>query len=135
MRTLRAKVVAKAVHYPDQLDVRGVDALRTFREFDDRYTAPLHGFADAAEYWARCGSIRFLDAIAVPTLLVNARDDPFLAGECWPEERAREHAHLHLETPRHGGHVGFVTFSRDGEYWSESRTAAFLEPRTDAGRV
>ena len=131
MRTLRRKVVAKAARFPADLDVRGVERLRTFRDFDDRYTTPLHGFVDAADYWHQCGSIRFLDAIRVRSLLVNALDDPFLAGGCFPQKIARRSEYFHLETPRHGGHVGFVTRGSsdgdgDGEYWSETRAAAFL---------
>lgn len=126
MRTLRRKVVAKAALFPAALDVRNVNRMRTFRDFDDAYTAPLHGFADAADYWHQCGSLRFLAAIRVRALLVNAQDDPFLAGGCFPTAIARASEHLHLETPRHGGHVGFVTFGRAGEYWSETRAAEFL---------
>jgi len=125
MKTLRAKVRRKAERFPDQLDLVGLATMRTFREFDDRYTAPLHGYADAADYWAQCGSIRFLDAICVPSLLVNAADDPFLAGLCFPREVASRHAHLHLEVPRHGGHVGFI--EPGGEYYSERRAGEFLE--------
>ncbi len=127
MRTLRAKVREKAARFPGALETAGLDRMRTFAQFDDVYTAPLHGFANARDYWAQCGSIRFLDAIRVRTLLVNARDDPFLAGRCWPQDLARDHAHLHLETPRHGGHVGFITRGVDSEFWSETRAAEFLE--------
>ncbi|WP_221029356.1 YheT family hydrolase [Actomonas aquatica] len=128
MRTLRAKVREKAPRFPGQLATAGLEAMRTFADFDEHYTAPLHGFAGARDYWARCGSIRFLDAIRVRTLLVNARDDPFLAGRCWPEDVARDHAWLHLETPKHGGHVGFVGRGggSDDEYWSETRAVTFL---------
>jgi predicted alpha/beta-fold hydrolase len=127
MKTLRAKVREKAERFPGRLDLTGLDAMRTFADFDDAYTAPLHGFADAADYWHTCGSIRFMDSIRVRSLLVNARDDPFLGGNCWPVGLAREHPHLYLETPTHGGHVGFVTRgAAASEYWSESRAAAFL---------
>ncbi len=131
MRSLRAKVREKAARFPGALATDGLGAMRTFAAFDDTYTAPLHGFADARDYWARCGSIRFLENIAVRTLLVNARDDPFLAGRCWPEHLANAHPHLHLEAPRHGGHVGFVTRGgSDSEYWSETRAAEFLGQAT-----
>ena len=125
MKTLREKVRWKAERFPDRLDLNGLDAVRTFREFDDRYTAPLHGFTDAADYWDQCGSIRFVDDIGVPTLLVNAANDPCLAGRCYPRDLAADHKFLHLEVPASGGHVGFIT--RGGEYWSEQRAGQFLE--------
>jgi predicted alpha/beta-fold hydrolase len=124
MHTLRAKVREKAARFPGRLDLSGLDGVRTFREFDDRFTAPLHGFTDAADYWEQCGSIRFVDRICRPTLLVNAADDPFLAGRCFPREEAAAHAWFHLEVPSHGGHVGFV--ARGNEYWSEARAGEFL---------
>jgi predicted alpha/beta-fold hydrolase len=127
MKTLRQKVIAKERMFPGQLDLEGLEDMRTFKQFDDRYTAPLHGFADAEDYWAKCGSIRFIKNIRVPTLLINALDDPFLGGRCFPGDEAGTHSNFFLETPAQGGHVGFVTFGQKGEYWSESRAAAFLK--------
>lgn len=127
MKTLRAKVIAKAQYFPGQLNLTGLAEMRTFRQFDDRYTAPLHGFADAEDYWRQCGSVHFLRDIRVPTLLVNALDDPFLAGRCFPREEAESNPQFWLETPRHGGHVGFVTRGAGGEYWSETRAGEFLK--------
>lgn len=127
LRSLRGKVRAKAAQFPDAVSTDGLGSISDFRGFDDRYTAPLHGFADAADYWHRSSSRHFLDAIRVPTLLVNAADDPFLAPPCYPTEVARQSEHLTLEVPTHGGHVGFVRFGADGEYWSEQRAAEFLD--------
>lgn len=108
-------------------------AMRTFREFDDCFTAPLHGFASAEDYWHRCSSKQFLPRISIPTLLVNARNDPFLPPSCFPWEHAEQSRHLHLETPRWGGHVGFMLFNPEGEYWSEKRALDFLEPSPAQG--
>ena len=124
MKTLREKVRRKERMFPGQLDLTGLDSMKTFREFDDRYTAPLHGFADAQDYWERCGSVRFLHRIRVPSLLVNAADDPFLAGRCFPQQEAEANDAFFLEVPRQGGHVGFET--RDETHWSESRAVEFL---------
>jgi predicted alpha/beta-fold hydrolase len=129
LRSLRRKVRAKAQQFPGEVSTDGLGRIRDFRGFDDRYTAPLHGFADADDYWRRSSSEPFLGAIRVPTLLVNAADDPFLTPACYPTEIARQSDHFWLETPAHGGHVGFVTFGRDGEYWSERRAADFLDGR------
>lgn len=126
MRSLRAKVKEKALRYPEKIDPKDLERVRTFKEFDERFTAPLHGFTSAMDYWTHTSSLRFLSGISVPTLLVNAKDDPFLSPKCYPEKQAAEHAHLHLEQPEHGGHTGFVTFNTP-LYWSEQRTVNFLE--------
>jgi predicted alpha/beta-fold hydrolase len=131
LRTLVAKIELKHAMYPECLDVRGLREIRTFTEFDTRFTAPLHGFVDAADYWARCSSRQFLGSIRVPTLLLNARDDPFLSPSCFPDAEAAASAWLHLEAPAHGGHVGFIRPAC--EYWSESRARVFLEAACDRG--
>ena len=100
------------------LVIQGYRKMRTFKDFDDRYTAPIHGFKNAEDYWRRCSCRPFLEKILIPTLLVNARNDPFLAEACHPVEEARANPNLHLETPETGGHVGFISFDRDGESWS-----------------
>ncbi len=127
LRNLTAKVMAKAKLMPDLLDVRGIRALRNFRQFDDRYTAPIHGFPDAETYWQECSSARFVDRIQVPTLLVSALDDPFLPDSCYPYEKARESQHFHLETPRFGGHNGFMVRGPGNRNWAEGRAVEFLE--------
>ena len=100
--------------------------VRTLRDFDDAYTAPLNGFRDADTYYRAASSKPLLSEIAVPTLLVNAANDPFLADACYPTAIAVDHPHLTLEVPASGGHVGFVTVSDTGTYWSERRAASFL---------
>ncbi len=126
LHTLARGVQEKAARFPGAIDVTGVGRMRTFAEFDDRFTAPIHGFRDAADYWSRCSSRPLLGRVQVPTLILNARDDPFLTPECFPVREAERSAFVHLEAPAHGGHVGFVTFGSNGEYWSESRAAGFL---------
>ncbi len=123
---LRGKIRAKMRAFPGELRDDGLDAMRTFREFDGAYTAPLHGFRDAEDYWARASSRPVLPRIAVPTLLVQARNDPFLPPGCFPEAEARASRWLHLEAPRHGGHLGFTPRRGRGEYWSETRAREFL---------
>jgi predicted alpha/beta-fold hydrolase len=101
-------------------------AARTFLDFDNLYTAPVHGFKDADDYYEKCSARQFLKNIKIPTLLINAWDDPFLAKECFPVEEAQKNPFFTLETPQHGGHVGFVTFHADGEYWHEKRVTSFV---------
>ena len=126
LKTLIAKVEAKALRYPGELDLAGIRRIRTFREFDDRYTSVIHGFGDAADYWAQSSSRQYLAGITAPTLLLNARDDPFLSPECFPLGEARVNPHFFLETPDHGGHVGFVSFDGARPTWAERRAVEFL---------
>lgn len=122
--SLAGKIRAKQPMFPDLLDPAGLKGVRTFKQFDDRYTAPLHGFRDAEDYWARSSSRQFLSRIRIPTLLVNAANDPFLGPGCYPREEAEASDFLHLEIPATGGHVGF--FGGGPEAWVESRALEFL---------
>ena len=126
MNFLRPKVREKLKHFPGQIKDQGLDRMCTFAEFDDAYTAPIHGFKDANDYWTRCSSAQFLPAIRIPTLLINAKDDPFLTPNCFPIDYARASRYVSLELPSKGGHVGFVEFTGNGEFWSERRSVQFL---------
>jgi len=124
--SLHQKIKRKKALLPGRIDDEGYDSIRNFRQFDDRYTAPIHGFRDAEDYWTKCSSRQFIPAITVPTLIVNALDDPFLAGGCYPVSEAEHSRCVYLEMPRSGGHVGFVRFGQRGAYWSEQRAMEFL---------
>jgi len=126
MSTLRKKIRAKASRFPGRFDTTRLRRIHTFQEFDDLYTAPLHGFASACDYWRRASSLPVLADIRVPVLLLNAADDPFLSPGCFPRELATKSPLLTLEIPAHGGHVGFVGPNPD-RYWSESRAVEFVE--------
>jgi len=123
LRSLRKKIRSKESSFPGQLDLAGLEMIRNFQQFDDRFTAPLHGFKDANDYWKRSSCRQFLPAISIPTLLVNAANDPFLGAKCYPIEEARSSESFHLEIPKTGGHVGFP---ETGGYWSERRAVEFL---------
>lgn len=124
LRSLEAKMIEKAKVFPEMPDPDPIRSMRTFREFDDYVTAPLHGYDGAEDYWRRASALPELPKIRIPTLLVNARNDPFLAESCYPEAAARGNPQFHLLTPADGGHVGFVR--RGGEFWSETVAAMFL---------
>jgi predicted alpha/beta-fold hydrolase len=126
LKMLHEKIRMKMLAMPGIIDDEGYESIKDFRDFDDRYTAPMFGFENARDYWEKASSKPFLPAIAVPTLLINAGDDPFLAPPCYPEKEANDNSHLFLEIPQHGGHVGFVSFNNRGEYWSERRAVEFL---------
>jgi uncharacterized protein len=105
--TLRAKAAAKIARHGLAIDARRVAQARTLHEFDDLVTAPLHGFRDADDYWARASSAPWLERIRVPTLLLNALNDPFLPRAALERATRRRGAHVVLEFPASGGHAGF----------------------------
>ena len=129
LSTLKPKSLQKLEAFPGLFDARRVGAARTFREFDDGFTAPLHGFRDVDDYWTAAAAGPWLKEIRVPTLLLNARNDPFL-----PEHAllaaAREAApSVLLEFPRTGGHVGFLSGPFPGRHdWLPRRLLQFLRP-------
>jgi len=125
LRSLGKKVTAKSKIMPE-LDISALPKVSTLIEFDDHFTAPLHGFNSALDYYHQCSAIRFVNAITTKTLIVNAQNDPFLSAECYPEVQLKNHAYVTFELPRHGGHVGFSQFNKNGLYWSEERAMNFL---------
>ncbi|WP_266204358.1 YheT family hydrolase [Pontibacter kalidii] len=126
LRTLGEKLEQKRQMYPNDLDLTDYSLLWSFPEFDDRYTAPIHGFKNAEEYYARVSSRQFLKDIRVPTLLVNAKNDPFLSQECYPVQEAEANPYFYLEMPEEGGHVGFAENFRKNRYYSEERALRFI---------
>ncbi|QQD24579.1 alpha/beta fold hydrolase [Venatoribacter cucullus] len=126
LRDLGEKMRIKAQRFPQLISVDGYQNIRNFQQFDDRYTAPLHGFRDALDYWQQSSSLNYLAELKVPTLLVNARNDPFLSAACFPQQLAQQHEFLHLEIPASGGHVGFIRRSKDQTYWMELRALEFI---------
>ena len=107
LSTLRPKSLAKLAAFPGLYDAGAVKAARTFRAFDNLVTAPLHGFRDVDDYWTRASCGQWLDSIRVPTLVLNARNDPFLPQENLLAAARKAAPCVLLEFPRTGGHVGF----------------------------
>lgn len=107
MRTLVPKALAKWRQYPGLFDREAVLRARDLRAFDDAFTAPVHGFLGVSDYWLRASAFPVLGDIAVPALLLNARNDPFVPAESLPE-RASVGDRVTLWQPPHGGHVGFA---------------------------
>ena len=112
--------------HPDKIDLSGLSEVRSFRDFDDRFTAPLMGFRDAEDYWHQASACRWLQHLTVPTLLVNPANDPFLGGQCYPVELARKSDALYLEMPKDGGHCGFIT-PKGKEWWPAFRAREFFK--------
>jgi predicted alpha/beta-fold hydrolase len=106
LRTMKPKALAKLAQHPGLFDRAKLVAARTLYEFDDVFTAPLHGFRDVDDYWTRASSKPHLAAIRIPTLVINAANDPFVPAASLPSPH-EVGRHVALWQPRHGGHVGF----------------------------
>ncbi len=127
LTTLVPKALAKIADHPGRLDAARVRRARTMAEFDDAVTAPLHGFSDYRDYWTRASSKPLLGAITVPTLIVNARNDPFLPDRFLPDPGGLP-ASITAEFPPTGGHVGFVSGRFPGRLdWIPQRIIEFFD--------
>lgn len=127
--TLRKAALAKLERFPGLYDAGAVRGARSVRAFDNVVTAPLHGFRDTDDYWTRASAKPWLRAIAVPTLMLNARDDPFLPEWALPAQSEVARV-VTLEFPARGGHVGFVSGSFPGHIeWLPRRVLHFFEHR------
>ncbi len=124
LATLVAKTIKKLERYPDLCDISKLRAARTFFDFDDLLTGPVHGFTGAHDYYQQSSSIHFLNRVSVPTLLMSAWNDPFLPRSVLEKVRtiAMQNPHLWVEFPATGGHVGWVA----GQPWSQRY---FMEAR------
>lgn len=126
MGTLKRRALLQARRFPGLLDTARVKAARNLHDFDEAVTAPMHGFANADDYWRRCSSKPWLAAIRVPTLVLNSRNDPFLPAAALPSP-AQVSPQVHLELPGEGGHVGFVAGTLPGRLdWLPHRLLHFF---------
>jgi predicted alpha/beta-fold hydrolase len=127
LRRLKQKALAKVERFPHAFDARALKAARTLREFDDLVTAPLHGFADAQDYYRRASSGPRLGAIRRPTLLLSSEDDPIVPRGGGIPPHARDNPLLATHTTSHGGHVGFVAGRPWApRFWAEEQALVFL---------
>jgi uncharacterized protein len=129
LRTLKPKALSKQARFPGLMDAARLRTASTMRDFDDAFTAPLHGFRDAGDYWARAGAKPLLGRVSVPTLVVNARNDPFLPCDALPARHEASPA-VTLDFPEEGGHAGFVTGPFPGNLtWLPRRILEFFGVR------
>jgi len=127
MGTLKTKALAQLKYHPGLFDAESVRRATTFGVFDHLVTAPMHGFTSAAEYWARASSKQRLTRIIRPTLILNARNDPFLPEEALPSARQVSPS-VELDFPQQGGHVGFVSGHFPGNVrWLPLRLMRFFD--------
>ena len=127
LNSLNAKMKQKSLMFPGTIDVKGIEKIKTFGEWDSKFTAPIHGYKDSADYYAQCNALQFLPKIAVPTILVNAKNDPFLSDSCFAYNEAKNNPNFYFEAPKYGGHVGFSISVPNGRYWSEKKCHHFFE--------
>jgi predicted alpha/beta-fold hydrolase len=126
LRMFHEKIQAKMAFMPEQINDINYKEIKNFKQFDDKYTAPIHGFKNALDYWKKCNSLQFIPNIKIPTLILSAKNDPFLSDSCYPIKESEENENITLEMPESGGHVGFIQFNKEKIYWSEKRTLKFL---------
>ncbi len=127
MYALFNKLKQKAAQYPGKLDLSKFRKVRRWRDFDEYFSAPISGFASAAEFHQQASAKNFLEGIRVPTLLVSAQNDPILSPECFPIEIARAHPFFHFELTKGGGHCGFQTAAEKEFSWAERRALEFCD--------
>jgi predicted alpha/beta-fold hydrolase len=130
LRSLIPKALAKISRHTELAPLATVQQARTLWQFDDRFTAPLHGFADAADYYARASSRAYVADARRPLLLLSAVDDPFLPADVLDDVAGlvRGNPHITVEFPQKGGHVGFVSGRTPwrADYYGERRAVEFL---------
>lgn len=119
----KASYLRENFHLPYLADIN-LNKLKDFYDFDEFVTAPMFGFDSANDYWSRNSSLYLLDKIQTPTLIINAKNDPFLGPKCFPYQQLRNHSTLFFETPSHGGHVAFV--AKQDRAWFSKRIKAFI---------
>ncbi|HUG57622.1 MAG TPA: alpha/beta fold hydrolase, partial [Candidimonas sp.] len=130
LKTMKVKILEKAKRFPGNIDAHRLSQVKSLREFDDLYTAPMHGYKNALDYWTRASSKPQLKSITVPTLVLNARNDPFIPEPSLPGSHDCSPS-VTLHQPAEGGHVGFVTGGFPGHIgWLPTRLARFFETRT-----
>ena len=128
VRNLRARMRRKSQAWPRAYDLRPLSSTWTIRRFDDVYTAPHHGFADAADYYFRASAMRVVSRIRIPALIIAAADDPFVPADQFRADEIRSNPWITVRVESRGGHCGFIgpaNGSSDG-YWAEDTAVSFL---------
>ena len=128
VRNLRARMRRKAAAFPGQFSLEPLRRVRTVRGFDEAYTAPHHGFRDAADYYHRASALRVIDRIRVPTLIMTAADDPFVPDAPFRAPELAGNPHIDVVITAHGGHCAYLARSDgyDG-YWAEREIMRFAQ--------
>lgn len=128
VRNLKARLRRKEAAWPGTFNLAPLGRIWTIRAFDEAYTAPLHGFKDAGDYYFRASALRIAARVKVPLLILTAADDPFVPPSQFDDPAVRDNPNITVHAARHGGHCGFVGRGHDGKdlYWAEATAIEFL---------
>ena len=128
VKDLKRRMRRKDRWRPGAYDLTKLHAIRTVREFDAAYTAPHFGFRNAEDYYYRASSMRVVDRIRVPALIITAEDDPFVPSQSFQDPKVTGNPHIDLRVSAHGGHCGFVgpQSGDDDGYWAETQIVEFI---------
>jgi predicted alpha/beta-fold hydrolase len=129
VRNLKRRMRRKATAFPGRWVLDELSRIRSIRDFDDAYTAPHHGFRDAADYYHRASAMRVIERVRIPTLIITSEDDPFVPPGPFKERAVTGNPHISVQLTAHGGHCGFVEQSCDGYdgYWAERQIIEFMK--------
>lgn len=130
------KLYAKKQHQNLPFRIEDLNDIHSFPEFDELTTAPLHGFSSAREYYRASSCLPYLANIHIPTLIMHAKDDPFMTPDCLPKENHLS-SNIILEISSHGGHVGFISKNKyhQPEFWIGKRVSEFLSDLIPKGNI
>lgn len=123
---LKVKIFLKGQQFPDLVDLERLKSVREFDSFDTHFTAKIHGYKDANDFYRSVSADNWMENLQVPTLIINALNDPLLMDRCYPVKLASNHPKLFLEIPARGGHTGFMVKGQEFT-WAEYRFLEFLE--------
>lgn len=126
LKKLTTKIQQKAKQFPKVINIEDLHEVKNFFDFETKYTAPLHGFENANAFYEYASAGNYLENIKIPTLIVNAANDPLFSEACYPIRQAKKSSTVYLEIPKHGGHVGF-SLSKLYLNWMEQRAWQFLD--------
>lgn len=134
VRRLKKRIRTKQKLFPELYDISALRQVRTVRQFDERFTAPGHGFAGADDYYYRSSSLRVADRIRIPTLIIHAEDDPFIPFAPLRDPAVVNNPHVLLIAPEQGGHVAFISANPNHEdrFWAENRVVEFCRLASEA---
>lgn len=126
LQSLREKITVKAEQFPGRIDLTRFEEIEIWRDFDEYFSAPLNNYKDADEFYWQSSANNFIEGVRVPSLIVNALNDPILTPSCSPKALAEKHPLIYLENPKQGGHVGFDQY-KNPYNWAEMRCWNFVK--------
>jgi uncharacterized protein len=134
VKDLKRRMRRKEQLHPGRFDLTTLNSVRTVRQFDAAFTAPHFGFRSAEDYYHRASSMRVIDRVAIPALIITAEDDPFVPSQPFRDPKVTGNPHIELHLCAHGGHCGFVGANSlvDDGYWAENKIVDFVERHAES---